>query len=148
MNHHGKRTALLQLYACVLALAILAGCAGGLSQGGASKTFVPITDLSMVSGNWEGMLKKDHSVIPGEMVNLMIHANGTYTFIGQRVSDVALGSGFLEIRDGRVSGDTDRRIAHFALYDQQGKVILVVECSDRQTGERYYGEVKRAIFPK
>jgi hypothetical protein len=141
MNHHGKQTNLLRLYACVFVLAILTGCAGEPSQQESSRTFVPITDLSMVAGDWEGMVKKDQSVIPGPMVVLTIRANGTYTFVGQRISDVALGSGFLEIRDGRVSGDTDRRIAQFALYDQQGKAVLVVESTVRQTGERYHGEL-------
>jgi hypothetical protein len=143
MNHHSTQTDVLRLYACVFGLVILTGCAGVTSQKEASRTFVPITDLSMVAGDWEGMVKKDQSVIPGAMVVLTIRANGTYTFLGQRISDVALGSGFLELRDGRVSGDTDRRIAQFALYDRQGKAVLVVESRVRQTGERYHGELER-----
>jgi hypothetical protein len=143
MNHHGKQTDVLRFSVGVLVLAILTGCAGGPSQEESSRTFVPITDLGMVAGDWEGMVKKDQSVIPGPMVVLTIRANGTYTFVGQRISDVALGSGFLELRDGRVSGDTDRRIAQFALYDRQGKAVLVVESRVRQTGERYHGELER-----
>jgi hypothetical protein len=143
MNHHGKQTDVLRFSVGVLVLAILTGCAGGRSQEESSRTFVPITDLGMVAGDWEGMVKKDQSVIPGPMVVLTIRANGTYTFVGQRISDVALGSGFLELRDGRVSGDTDRRIAQFALYDRQGKAVLVVESRVRQTGERYHGELER-----
>jgi hypothetical protein len=143
MNHHGKQTDVLRLHACIFGLAILIGCAGGPSQKESSRTFVPITDLSMVTGDWEGMVKRDQSVIPGARVVLTIRANGTYTFVGQRISDVALGSGFLEMRDGRVSGDTDRRIAQFALYDRQGKAVLVVESTVRQTGEWYHGELER-----
>jgi hypothetical protein len=143
MNHHGKQTDVLRFSVGVLVLAILTGCAGGPSQEESSRTFVPITDLGMVAGDWEGMVKKDQSVIPGPMVVLTIRANGTYTFVGQRISDVALGSGFLELRDGRVSGDTDRRIAQIALYDRQGKAVLVVESRVRQTGERYHGELER-----
>ena len=82
MNHHGTQTDVIRLCVCVFGLVILTGCAGGTSQKEASRTFVPITDLSMVAGDWEGMVKKDQSVIPGAMVVLTIRANGTYTFLG------------------------------------------------------------------
>ena len=141
MNHHGKRTDVLRFSVCFVVLAILTGCSGGRSQEESSRTFVSITDFGMVAGDWEGMVKKDQSVIPGPRVVLTIRANGTYTFVGQRISDVALGSGFLELRDGRVSGDTDRRIAQFALYDRQGKAVLVVDSTVRQTGRPRSGRL-------
>jgi len=95
----------------------------------------------MVAGEWGGTIKKDGKIIPEGTVQLTINPHGAYTFIGQRFSDVALGSGFLETRDGRLSGDTERRIATFALYDHKGKAVLVVDSTVRQTGERYHGEL-------
>jgi len=145
MNQHGEGTSSHRLYAGAFVLGmLLTGCAGGPSQDGPSWTFVPITDVSMVAGEWDGMVKKDKAVIPEAMVRLTIKENGTYNFIGQRFTDVALGSGFLETRDGRLSGDTDRRIAIFALYDHQGKAVLVVDSTARQTGEQYHSELTRA----
>lgn len=145
MNQRGKGIEPFRLYAGAFVLgSILAGCGGGPVQQDPSWSLVPITDVSMVAGEWEGTVKKDHAVLPEGLVQLTIHANGTYTFIGERISDVVLGSGFLEIRDGRLSGDTDRRIATFTLYNHEGKNVLAIESTVRPTGERYYGELTRA----
>ena len=145
MNQRGEGTGSLRLYAGAFVLGmILTGCAGGPPQENPDWAFVPITDFSMVAGEWDGMVKKDKAVIPEALVRLTIKENGTYNFIGQRFADVALGSGFLDMRDGRLSGDTDRRIATFALYDHQGKAVLVVDSTARQTGELYHGELTRA----
>lgn len=144
MNQRSGRTGALRLNAgiCVLGM-VFSGCAGGHPQNDPSWTFVPITDVRMVAGEWEGTVKKEGRVLPEGAVQLSINVNGTYNFIGQRISDVVLGSGFLEIRDGRLSGDTDRRIATFALYDHKGKALLVVDSTARQTGEQYHGELSR-----
>ena len=145
MLQRGEGIYPFRLYAGAIVLgSILAGCGGGPVQQDPSWSLVPITDVSMVAGEWEGTVKKDHAVLPEGLVQLTIHANGTYTFVGERISDVVLGSGFLEIRDGRLSGDTDRRIAMFTLYDHQGKNVLAVESTVRSTGERYHGELTRA----
>jgi hypothetical protein len=144
MNQSGEGTGSLRLSAGALVLGIfLSGCAGGPSQDDPSWTVVPITDVSMVAGEWGGVIKKNGRIIPDGDVRLSINANGAYTFIGQRFGEVALGSGFLEIRDGRLSGDTERRIAIFALYDHKGKAVLVVDSTARQTGDKYHGELTR-----
>jgi hypothetical protein len=144
MNDRGEGTGSLRIYAGALVLGmILTGCAGGPSQEDPSWTFVPITDINMVAGEWGGMVKKNGGVIPDGNIQLTINANGTYKFVGQRLDDVALGSGFLETRDGRLSGDTERRIATLALYDHKGKAVLVVDSTARQTGDEYHGVLMR-----
>ena len=122
---------------CVIALG--AGCAGGSGQD-ASWKVVPITDIGMVVGEWEGLVKKDHAALPDGSVRLMIRANSTYLFAGQTTSATAVGSGDLEAKDGRLVGDTEKRAVMFTLYDHKGAPVVLVESTNRQTGERYRGE--------
>ncbi len=144
MNQRDEGTGPLRLYAGALVLGmILTGCAVGPSKDDPSWTLVPITDVSMVAGEWEGTVKKYRAVIPEGTIHLTINENGAYHFVGQRFDDVALGSGFLETRDGRLSADTERRIATIALYDHEGKAVLVVDSTARQTEKRYHFELTR-----
>ena len=66
MNQRGEGTGSLRLYAGALVLGmILTGCAGGPSQEDPSWTLVPITDVSMVAGEWEGTVKEYNAGNPG-----------------------------------------------------------------------------------
>ena len=79
MNQRDEGTGSLRLYAGALVLGmILTGCAGGPSQDDPSWTFVPITDVSMVAGEWGGVIKKNGRIIPDGDVQLSINANGAY----------------------------------------------------------------------
>ena len=121
-------------------LLICIGCAGGGPQQDTSYKMVPITDVGMVVGDWEGLIKKDHSTLPDGSVRLMIRANSTYLFAGQTTSAAAVGSGDLEARDGRLVGDNEKRAVSFTLYDHKGKAIVLVETTVHATGDRYRGE--------
>ena len=94
----------------------------------------------MVVGEWEGLVKKDHATLPEGSVRLMIRANSTYLFARQTTSRAAVESGDLEIRDGRLVGDTQKRAVTFTLYDHKGKAVVLVESIIHETGERYRGE--------
>ena len=121
-------------------LLVSTGCAGGGPQQDASYKMVPITEVGMVVGEWEGLVKKDHASLPEGTVRLMIRANSTYLFAGQTASTAAVGSGDLEARDGRLVGDTEKRAVRFTLYDHKGKAVVLVESTNRATGERVHGE--------
>lgn len=123
-----------------LLIGVLTGCAGGAAQQDASWRVVPITDVGMVVGEWEGAVKKDQATLPEGSVRLMIRANHTYLFAGQTASKAAVGSGDLEARDGRLVGDTEKRGVTFTLYDHKGKAVMLVESIHHETGERYRGE--------
>lgn len=130
----------LQLSAFAMLVVLLTGCAGGSPQKDASWKLVPITDVGMVVGDWEGLVKKDHGTLPEGSVRLMIRANSTYLFVGQTTSAAAVGSGDLEMRDGRLVGDSEKRAVSFTLYDHKGKAVVLVESTIHATGERYRGE--------
>jgi hypothetical protein len=126
-----------------MALSAVTACAGGGAQHDASYTLMPITNVGMVVGEWEGVVKKNHSTLPQGSVRLMIRANGSYLFAGQSASNVAVGSGELEQRDSRLVGNAEKRAVTFTLYDHKGQAVLFVESINRETGERYSGELTR-----
>lgn len=121
-------------------IAISVGCAGGGPQQDASYKLVPVTEIGMVIGEWEGLIKKDHATLPEGSVRLMIRANNTYLFAGQTTAAAGVGSGSLEMRDGRLVGDSEKRAVTFTMYDHKGKTVLLVESTNHATGERYRGE--------
>ena len=123
---------------------LVVGCAGGLPQQDASYKLVPINEIGMVVGEWEGLAKKDHATFAQSSVRLMIRPNSTYLFAGQSASTAAVGSGNLEIRDGRLVGDTEKRAVIFTLYDHKGTAVVLVESTNHETGERYRGEFTKA----
>jgi hypothetical protein len=124
----------------LLSVGLLIGCSSGPSPQDPSWKLVPITDVGMVVGEWEGVVKKEHATFPEGSVRLMIRPNNTYLFAGQSVSATAVGSGDLEARDGRLVGNTDHRTVTFTLYEHQGEAIVHIESTNRDTGERYRGE--------
>lgn len=101
----------------------------------------------MVVGEWEGLINKDGATFSEGSVRLIIRANQTYLFAGQTAAKVAVGSGDLERRDGRLVGNTDRRAVSFTLYDHKGNAVVLVEATNHDTGERYRGELTKVAGP-
>ena len=130
----------LRLTIWALVVGVCAGCASGSPQQDASWKLVPITEVGMVVGEWEGLVKKDHATLPEGSVRLMIRANSTYLFAGQTTSAAGVGSGELETRDGRLVGESEKRAVTFTLYDHKGQEVVLVESTNHLTGERYRGE--------
>jgi hypothetical protein len=138
MKHFAQAAGLIRIYAGVVAVGILMGCSSTPVQGDSSWRLVPLADVKQVVGEWDGNLRKEGNVLPVS-IQLRIRENGAYLFTGQHAGTVAVGSGFLESRDGRLRGDTDRRTIMFALYDHNGNAILWVDATN-QAGERYHGQ--------
>ena len=99
----------------LLVLGLLAGCTRGPYPQDPSWKLVPITDASVLVGEWEGLVKKEHDTFPGASVRLMIRSNNTYLFAGQTASKFAVGSGDIEPRDGRLVGETEARAVTFTI---------------------------------
>lgn len=130
----------LRLTIGAFVIGTFAACAGGGPQQDASYKLVPITNIDMVVGDWEGLIKKDRATLPEGSVRLMIRANSTYLFAGQTAATAGVGSGDLEARDGRLVGDTEKRAVKFTLYDHKGKAVMFIESTNHATGQRYRGE--------
>lgn len=135
-----ERLGVVSLSLGLIVLSLSMGCTSGPSPQDPSWKLVPITDVGVVVGEWEGVVKREHATFHEGSVRLMIRPNNTYLFAGQSVSTTAVGSGDLEARDGQLVGNTDRRTVTFTLYDHQGKAVLYVESINRDTGERHRGD--------
>ena len=145
MTEAGEMSKSIRFSAGIVVIGVLIGCAGGSHEKDPSWKLVPITDVQMVVGEWEGLIKKEGDTFADGSVRLIIRANQTYLFAGQTASKVAVGSGDLESQDGRLVGDTDRRAVKFTLYDHKGSAIVLVEATNHETGERYRGELTKVV---
>ena len=145
MTEAGEMSKSIRFSAGIVVIGVLIGCAGGSHEKDPSWKLVPITDVQMVVGEWEGLIKKEGATFADGSVRLIIRANQTYLFAGQTASKVAVGSGDLESQDGRLVGDTDRRAVRFTLYDHKGSAIVLVEATNHETGERYRGELTKVV---
>ena len=143
MPQAGEMSKWLRFSAGIVVIGLLTGCAGGSHEKDPSWKQVPITDVQMIVGEWEGLINKDGATFAEGSVRLIIRANQTYLFAGQTASKVAVGSGDLESQDGRLVADTDRRAVRFTLYDHKGSAIVLVEATNHETGERYRGELTK-----
>lgn len=143
MPQAGEMSKWLRFSAGIVVIGVLTGCAGGSHEKDPSWKLVTITDVQMVVGEWEGLIMKEGATLPEGSVRLIIRANQTYLFAGQTASKVAVGSGDLENQDGRLIGDTDRRVVRFTLYNHKGSAIVLVEATNHETGERYRGELTK-----
>lgn len=132
-----------QVFACMLALGLVTACSSAPGHGNPSWTSVPITQVSQLVGEWEGPVMKNRAMMPSGSVRLMIRENGSYLFVGESFSKVAVGAGMLQPDEGHLVSSSDRRAVRLSLYDHKGLSILLVEATNHETGDRYHGEFKR-----
>ena len=79
---------------------ILAGCASG--DGGGTRTRVPITELKIVVGRWDGLVSglSSRPSINEDLVDLVIKDDATYEAKAVRSIGVFQGRGTVELREG------------------------------------------------
>ncbi|HET9846515.1 MAG TPA: hypothetical protein VFQ02_12230 [Nitrospira sp.] len=143
MTHLTRLRKSCMAYPLAVAVSAMVGCAGGPSQHDPSWKTVPITDVSMVVGEWDGTVTKNHAMFPEGSVRLIIRDNSTYLFAGESLSSAAVGSGGIEPREGRLIGDTDHRAVTFTLYEHKGARILMIDSTNKENGTRYRGEFSK-----
>ncbi len=104
---------------------------------------VPISDIKQVVGKWEGVSKSVPDMRDDAEVLLIIDDNGTFQFVGSRMTDMIVGAGTLMLQDGKLVGTTARLSATLTLHGREGQSVLVVEVT-RKDGKRFYGELTPA----
>lgn len=144
MKQHANPANSKRFLAGLLLLAAMTGCSGKPAHYESKWPPVPIQALHEVVGEWQGIMTKERALIPAGSVKLMIRENGTYLFVGQTASDTVLGTGTIEVRDGRLQGGSDLRTVSGTLHDKKGRPILFIEAANRVTEERYHGEFTKA----
>ncbi|BCA53070.1 hypothetical protein W02_02100 [Nitrospira sp. KM1] len=141
-HHFSRRVG--AIFSFLVFVVFLSGCGGGSHQGQPGWTKVDLTDVQPVIGDWEGTVTKAQDILPVGSVLLRIHENGTYQFVGQSSSDVAVGTGHLEAQGGELKGDTEIRVLRLSLFSHRSKPVLIVDAAHRLTGARYHGEFTKA----
>jgi hypothetical protein len=124
--------------------AMLAGCAPPAPRTAVRGPEIPITDMTSVSGKWGGLVTGLPGPPDGDWVDLVIQADGSYSFASYRTGGAALGAGKLTLKDGKLVTEGPRASATFSLRERQGAPILVVEGVQKTNGLPFTAELIRA----
>ena len=127
------------------ALIVLLAAAGCASTQSGPATPVPISDFRMVAGKWTGVVlglagPRDDA---GDWIELAIREDGSYEFGISRTIGVLSGKGKLTIADGKMTSESDRGSAAYALSDLGGRQYLHVVATLR-SGRSFAGNLNRA----
>lgn len=127
----------------LLLVSSLAACAGLGTQQQIPLAPVPITEVKMVEGTWEGLVinartGKDAGRI---VVVLTSHdAYGTYSFGGATAHGSLVGTGRVTVQSGRLSSETGQRMVDFTLCLRGDEKVLTAHVFGKD-GNPYYAEL-------
>jgi hypothetical protein len=123
----------------VLALTVLAGCAGS----GATRppdTTVPITSIELIKGKWAGVVER--APRREDYIEVMIHDDATYQVTSARTAGEFEGKGKLTLRDGQAFAESQRAKSTYRLIDRGGKRVLRLDVVETN-GLRYGTDLTR-----
>jgi hypothetical protein len=130
----------------VLAGALSFGCTGQLFT---SSEVVPVSDIHMVVGRWDGIVEKRPLLVKRGPVSLTIREDSRYIFVGVdfREDRLLSGTGEMAIQDGRlhIIKDEQRR-AIMTLHKRGNEEVLIVEATD-EAGKQFRVEFTRSLAP-
>lgn len=111
----------------------------------APATAIPIQDFRMVAGKWVGVVlglagPRDDA---GDWIELTISADGTFEFGISRTIGVLRGKGKFTLADGKMTSESDRGSAAYALSELGGRQYLHVVATLR-SGRLLSGNLNRA----
>jgi hypothetical protein len=104
-----------------------------------------IESLNDVQGRWEGTVRavQGHQT-SWATVNITNHETyATYTFAGMSKGEPFLGTGRVQLLDGRLLTEGESRTLTFTLAEYDGARMLVVDGIGKD-GKSYHAELKRA----
>jgi hypothetical protein len=142
MNPLSKAVSWVRFYAGAFFVGALTMSLVRLLHHRTSWEFLDITAPWMVTGNWKGTLQTDFGGQAGAL-SLMIDDQLRYALGGQTASGMAGETGSLLMHAGRLIGDTARWVLTLALYQYRGNAVIFLQSTNRETGNRYYGELVR-----
>lgn len=122
----------------ILALAILAGCAGsGATR--PSDTTVPISSIDLIKGKWGGVVDRSRRE---DYIELMINDDATYQITSARTAGGFEGKGKLTLRDGQAFAESPGAKSTMRLIDRGGKRVLRLDVVE-PNGLRYGTDLTR-----
>lgn len=131
---------------CVLGSCLVAivGCSWLDSRPAAPLTPVSIERLNDVQGRWEGTVRalqgNETSWATVNITNRETYA--TYTFAGTGNGETFLGTGRVQLQDGRLLSEGEGRTLTFTLAEHDGARVLLVDGIGKD-GKSYHAELRR-----
>lgn len=114
------------------------GC--GVSRSSPALKIVPVVSLDRIAGEWEGMSRIVPDMRDDASVLLIISKEGRFNFIGDRGTELLLGTGTLTIVDQTVVAKGNQGTALLTLHDKERGPVLVVQAA-LSNGHHYYIEM-------
>jgi hypothetical protein len=132
-------------FVLVSCLVTMVGCSWLNAQSSAPLAPVAIERLQEVHGQWEGMVKAVQSRGTNWVtVNITNYDTfSTYTFAGMDGGGPFLGTGRLQLHDGRLLTEGEGRTLAFTLAERRGVPMLIVDGIGKD-GKSYHAELTRA----
>ena len=122
----------------VLALTILAGCAGS-SASRPPDTTVPITGVELIKGKWAGVVDRTRRE---DYIEVVISDDATYQVTSARTAGGFEGKGKLTLRDGQAFAESPGAKSTWRLIDRGGKRVLRLDVVETN-GLRYGTDLTR-----
>ena len=107
--------------------ATIVSCGVLQSQSHPSSKIIPISGFEKIAGKWEGLSKRVPDMRDDARVLLIVSEKGRFNFVSDRETDFHLGTGTLNIQDGRAIAKSSAGTGILTFHDQAGNPVLVVE---------------------
>lgn len=123
----------------------LAGCTGLGTQQDIPLTPVPITEIKVVEGTWEGLVKNTRTGKDAGRVVVVLTSHdsyGTYSFGEKTAQGSLVGTGRVTVQSGRLLSETGQRMVDFTLCMRGNEKVMAGHVFGKD-GNPYYVELTR-----
>lgn len=138
MNQCLRSSVLLLILVCGV---LSHGCRTGERSEAPQWVQVPITEISDVSGKWDGFMRVVPHQRRDDWVTVTIAPDGTYEFSSLRTIGVFSGHGQFALNDGKLFSKSERGSVEAVLYQSAGQRMLKAK-GRAADGNEYTAEVK------
>jgi len=83
--------------------------------------------LEKITGKWEGLSKRVPDMQDHAWVLFIVSEKGRFNFVSDRGTEFLLGTGTLNIQDGKAIAKSSAGTGMLTLHDQAGNPVLVIE---------------------
>jgi len=142
MHSHLVRVRGLLLVFLLLANSLV-GCTGLGTQQYMPLTLVPIAEIKVVEGTWEGLVKNARTGKDSGRVVMVLTSHdtyGTYSFGGETAQGSLVGTGRVTLQSGRLSSEMGQRMVDFTLCLRSSEHVIVGHVLGKD-GNPYYLEL-------
>jgi hypothetical protein len=116
-----------RLFALGWFAATIVSCGVLQSQSHPTSKIVPISGLEKITGKWEGLSKRVPDMRDHAWVLFIVSEKGRFNFVSDRGTEFLLGTGTLNIQDGKAIAKSSAGTGMLTLHDQAGNPVLVIE---------------------